>query len=293
VKSRQLAVLLIVAVVDPFFSRNIAGASDGTPPATTRIFNVRDHGAIGNGAADDTAAIVAAFSSACASGGGTIDVPAGTYIIDPAAATIPICSNLVVTGSGALKVKRDAGNYRHIFAATPLSAAVNDLTFTGITVDQNAAGNTTATIEVGDVRTHQFVWEIWAGTNIRFENMQLRVSGVDPVDVNGPAVSGVYVARNYIVFEKRSAQPEFDNSSIYIDGENFHITDNTFVSSAADEARTAIEVHTGSGSIAGNTIDGFSVGMNLVNVKSCSVIANDVRNAGYGISLWSTRTRRR
>jgi Pectate lyase superfamily protein len=279
VKPCLLAALLISASADPLQS-----------PAVANILNVRDHGATGGGTADDTAAVVAAFSTACASGGGTIYVPAGTYIINPAVAAIPICSNLVVTGSGTLKVKPDAGNYRHIFAATPLTAAVNNLTFTGITVDQNAARNTTARIEVGDLRTQQLVWEIQAGENLHFENMELHLSGVDPLDVNGPTVSDVYVAHNYIVFEKRPAQPEFDNSSIYIDGENFHVTDNTFVSSAPDLARTAIEVHSGSGSIVGNTIDGFSVGMNLVNVKSSTVTGNNVRNAGYGISLWSTTT---
>jgi Pectate lyase superfamily protein len=288
VKSFLLAALLISwSAAGPVRSPDTGGAADGT---LTNIVNIRDHGATGSGTVDDTAAVVAAFSSACASGGGTISVPEGTYIINPAVAVIPICSNLVVTGSGTLKVKPDAGNYRHIFAAIPLSAAVNNLTFTGITVEQNAARNTTARIEVDDRRTWQLVWEIQAGTNVHFENMQLHVSGVDPIDVNGPAVSDVYVEHNSIVFEKRAAQPEFDNSSIYIDGENFHVTDNTFVSSPADEARTAIEVHSGSGSIVGNTIDGFSVGMNLVNVKSSSVTGNNVRNAGYGISLWSTTT---
>jgi hypothetical protein len=81
--------------------------------------------------------------------------------------------------------------------------------------------------------------------------------------------------------------PEFDNSSIYIDGDNFHVTDNTFVSSAADQACTAIEIHTGAGSVNGNTIDRFSIGMNLVDLKSSSVTGNHIRNAGYGITLWS------
>jgi hypothetical protein len=162
------------------------------------------------------------------------------------------------------------------------------VTFTGINVDQNTSNNTTATIAVDDPGTHQLVWKIFAGTNVHFENMHLYVSGVDPIDVNGPTVSGVYIERNYIVFQKRAGQPDFDNSSIYVDGDNFHVTDNTFESTAADAARTAIEIHTGSGSVTGNTIDHFSTGMNLVNLKSSSVTGNNIRNAGYGISLWST-----
>ena len=192
-----------------------------------------------------------------------------------------------IHGPGTLKVKPDTGNYRAIFAASTPETAVNDVTFTGISVDQNAYNNTTATIDAGDDRTHQRIWQIFAGTNVQLERMRLYVSGVNPVDINGPAVSGVYVHRNYIEFQKRAGQPEFDNSAIYINGDNFHVIDNSFVSGASDQARTAIEIHTGSGSVSGNTIDRFSIGMNLVDLKSSSVTGNHIRNAGYGITLWS------
>jgi len=256
-------------------------------PAAAAV-SIRDHGAEGDGSTDDTSAIVAAFSAVCTSGGGRIRIPSGTYIFNPAAASIPICSDLVVQGPGTLKVKPDAGNYRAIFEPSPPEAEVNNVTFTGISVDQNTFSNTAATIDVGDVGTHQRIWQVFAGTNLHFENMRLYVSGVNPIDVNGPTVSGVYVNRNHIVFQKRAGQPEFDNSSIYIHGDNFHVTDNTFVSTAADAARTAIEVHSGSGSVSGNTIDQFSIGMNLVDLKESSITGNPGRNAGYGITLWST-----
>jgi hypothetical protein len=255
-------------------------------PASAAV-SIRGHGAAGDGSTDDTAAIVAAFSAVCAAGGGTIDIPTGTYIIDPAAASIPICSDLVVQGPGALKVKPDAGNYRAVFAPSPPEAVVNNVTFTGISVDQNTFSNTAATIDVGDVRTHQRIWQVFAGTNLHFENMRLYVSG-EPHRPKRPTVPGVFVSRNHIVFQKRAGQPEFDNSSIYIHGDNFHVTDNTFVSTAADAARTAIEIHSGSGSVSGNTIDQFSIGMNLVDLKASSITGNHVRNAGYGITLWST-----
>lgn len=256
--------------------------------ALASTVSIRDHGAAGDGATDDTSSIVAAFSAVCTSGGGTIYIPSGTYLIDPAAASIPICSDLVVHGPGTLKVRSEAGNYQTIFASTPPRAAVNNLTFTGIAVDQNAADNTTARIVVADVPTHQRVWQVFAGTNLHFENMRLYVSGVNAIVLNGPAVSGLYIRGNHVAFRKRAGQPEFDNSAIYIDGDNFHVTDNTFVSTAADAARTAIEIHSGSGSVIGNTVDYFRAGMNLVDLKSSAVTGNNVRNAGYGISLWST-----
>jgi hypothetical protein len=56
----------------------------------------------------------------------------------------------------------------------------------------------------------------------------------------------------------------------------------------ADAAVTAIEIHAGSGSVSGNTINFYSFGMNLVDLHGASVIGNSVRNAAYGISLWSS-----
>lgn len=47
-------------------------------------FNVRNHGGVGNGVADDTAAIVAADAAATAAGGGTVYLPAGTWMVNNA-----------------------------------------------------------------------------------------------------------------------------------------------------------------------------------------------------------------
>jgi pectate lyase-like protein len=289
-KQLVLAFIVLSGTVDSLF--RVSQAAGGAQPidGSQGIVNIREHGAVGDGSTDDTPSIVATFAGVCASGGGTIYIPAGVYIIDPAAASIPICSSLVVQGPGTLKVKPNAGNYRYIFAPNPVTAAVNDLTFNGITVDQNAADNTTATIQVADGGALQMIWQIYVGTGLHFENMHLYVSGVNSIDVNGVAISGVYIERNYVVFQKRPGQPAFDNSAIYVDGDNFHVNDNTFVSTIADAAVTAIEVHSGSGSVAGNTVDGYEFGMNLVNVHDASAIGNQVRNAAYGIALWSTRT---
>lgn len=48
------------------------------------IYNIRDYGAVGDGATNDTVAINAAIAAAGAAGGGTVYVPTGTYIIRPA-----------------------------------------------------------------------------------------------------------------------------------------------------------------------------------------------------------------
>ncbi|MFD3775656.1 glycosyl hydrolase family 28-related protein [Streptomyces sp. NPDC058612] len=82
----------------------LAGAAvvSGTPAAaataaggTPDWFDVKGHGAVGNGSADDTAAVQRALDAAAAAGGGTVYFPVGKYLVKPAA------------GNPALAVKAD------------------------------------------------------------------------------------------------------------------------------------------------------------------------------------------
>ncbi len=59
-------------------------------------FNVKSYGAVGNGSTDDTAAIQAAID-AVPSTGGTVFLPAGTYLVT---AALKLKSNLHIVGSG-------------------------------------------------------------------------------------------------------------------------------------------------------------------------------------------------
>lgn len=53
------------------------------PKIPDQTFNVRDHGAKGDGAADDTAALQATIDAARKAGGGTVEIPAGIYLSGP------------------------------------------------------------------------------------------------------------------------------------------------------------------------------------------------------------------
>ncbi len=89
--SALLAVPMMAAAGTAFAGVRLSGALAATatgayvPPVRTRgatIINVRDKGAVGDGIHDDTAAFQAAIN-ALPSTGGTVYVPAGTYLIDP------------------------------------------------------------------------------------------------------------------------------------------------------------------------------------------------------------------
>lgn len=60
---------------------------------TSKVFNVKAYGAIGDGVTDDTAAIQAAMTACATAGGGVVHVPAGTYkvtavLLKPAGVTL-------------------------------------------------------------------------------------------------------------------------------------------------------------------------------------------------------------
>src|SRR3954468_9511097 len=87
-RNSMLLAVPMMAAGSAFAGVRISGALTATayvPPVRTRgatIINVRDKGALGNGIHDDTAAFQAAIN-ALPSTGGTVYVPAGTYLIDP------------------------------------------------------------------------------------------------------------------------------------------------------------------------------------------------------------------
>jgi polygalacturonase len=67
-------IALLISIFSPQLSADAAGAAAKT------FFNVRDYGAVGDGKNLDSPAINQAIDAAVAAGGGTVLVPAGTYL---------------------------------------------------------------------------------------------------------------------------------------------------------------------------------------------------------------------
>jgi hypothetical protein len=83
----------------------------------TRIYNIRSHGAKGDGSTIDTAAVQAAIDACTRDGGGTVLVPAGTFVIG----TVELKSNVTLhlAASGKLLGSADGKQY-HAVDAIPL-----------------------------------------------------------------------------------------------------------------------------------------------------------------------------
>lgn len=73
------------------------------------LYNVLDFGAAGDGVTDDTAAIQAALTAACANGGGIVFVPAGVYLIS--AMLLITADNVQVQGAGWASIFMPAATF--------------------------------------------------------------------------------------------------------------------------------------------------------------------------------------
>src|SRR6202035_482469 len=100
----------------------IAGAPAKTATTSddlgTRVYNIRDFGAKGDGKTLDTAALQAAIDACTRDGGGTVLVPSGTFVVG----TTELKSNVILhlAASATLLGSGDGKDY-HAISAIPLS----------------------------------------------------------------------------------------------------------------------------------------------------------------------------
>lgn len=101
------------------------------PTGNVAEHNVKDYGAIGDGVADDTAAIAAAYTAAVAGGGGKVRIPAGTWLYS----TLTFASAAVlIEGAGptATKLRTTATTGNTITIGNPAApvagGGIRDLT---------------------------------------------------------------------------------------------------------------------------------------------------------------------
>jgi polygalacturonase len=124
---RQLLVALpAVFVAGPLW----AAAQRTAPPQRKRggaVVSVRDHGARGNGTSDDTDALQRAID-ALPDEGGTVEVPAGTYLIDPTRRpSLRNRMHLRLAPDAQLKAKPNAEERAYVLMA----ALVSDVEISG------------------------------------------------------------------------------------------------------------------------------------------------------------------
>jgi hypothetical protein len=228
--------------------------------------SIRSYGAKLDGMTDDLAAIQRNIDAAAAKGGGEVVIPAGTCLVKPTLTRfLTLKSGVRIVGDGRLLVR--CGPFTHLFYALHASnVRVEGLAF----VDEGERTDDTR-IFAG----------LYGGNGHRFEGLTLLTRGTQALVSNGPALCDSSVTDCAITF---AGGGDFDNSALYLHGSGVVAQGNRFFG----RGRTAIELH-GSGSVTGNTSDGYRVGMNLCSGDVSGPIAaggNVLRGCNSGIQLW-------
>jgi hypothetical protein len=270
-------------------------------------FNVMAYGAVGNGVADDTAAINATITAAGPSRG-IVFFPAGTYRIATWTGTPHTSGHRAITplpgitlrgasrAASVIKVANGVGDFFTIVGPPTPSTDLSDLTVENLTFDQNITNNivvSPATM-VADLNDRACV-VVYTGNRITIRSC--RFTNIDAVwctAVNGPNNTDVTISDNlYDSYGVSGAA--HDSSAIYTHALRAHIEDNTFVGTrSGNGARTAIETHGGGHVVTGNDITNFQTGMNITGIAKTQantigtlVACNNIRGADIGIHLWS------
>ncbi len=114
VRSTNAGAIETISEVNTFTTLAQGTGYNAPPPTNSLVVNVRDHGAVGNGTTDDTAAIQAAVNSVAGTGG-TVLVPAGTYRVIASASgnhpAISLGSNMTFKLDPGAILKLDGNDY--------------------------------------------------------------------------------------------------------------------------------------------------------------------------------------
>lgn len=213
--------------------------------------------------------------------GGTVDLPHGTFTVRP---TLRLQHGEQIVGHGTtLRVASGSGNYFAVLAGANRTTDLSGLAITGVTFDQNAAGNpihsVTALYKGGKPR---FVVFISRGTKIKITNDQFANTDNVNTIVTGGATADVTISDN--AFRKTTDAPMHDHSSIYTSGVGAVISNNTFTGRAAYAC--AIEVHNDKATITGNRIRGYYKAANI-GASDTTFRGNHVSRAANPVDVWS------
>lgn len=289
-----------------------------TTQTTGLSLQVKDaaFGAVGDGRTDDTAAIQRAINQASDAGGGTVNIPGGTYMINPIA--VDSVHGLMMRNNVTLKLADDA-----VLKALPTNTTHYSLISFVKVENANLVGGTL----IGERYQHTGQGGEWGhGVNIQ-SSQKVTVQDVTSKDFWG---DGFYIGQAWQVWDARSNQVALCNVTSVnnrrqglsiVDGTNIRVLNSTFsrTNGIAPQAGLDIEPENGNlvenvevrdsvfsenlgdgivltwgeqndASIKGVRLESNQVldnesGIMLHRAIGCQVINNTIRNAGNQLNM--------
>ncbi len=263
------------AAVGDFATAAQGAAVAGKVDKGAQIISVKDHGALGDGAADDTAEIQAAINAAISGGSMRVYFPAGTYLISGSGDMLTATAGIEMFGPGTIKVKNANGPWNAMFNMG--TADASGLYIHGLTWDGNATNNQPAPADVVasnyPAGKRRIAVRADYGTGIRIEGNTFIDHDCTWVFISANSAEDVRVLNNqFLKIGGLVASAQIhDHSTVYIDAVAYEVAGNTFSAYAAGVvsgtaslgAISPIDTHGPSQKIHHNTIIGYVYGGQL------------------------------
>ena len=280
-----LALLLTVSGIGTAGAQ-LYGSIDTAP------LNVKQFGAKGDGAADDTAILNKALAS-----GSAIVFPPGTYIVAPptpsaSAKILTVFPGQTITGYGGatIKIKNGAGIYETIM----YGALVPGFSCEGMTFDHNQANNNIGAANAAAagnaaVTGRRATFEL-GGANLRLVgNTTNNGQGVQDYFIGtggaGDSVRAYIVGNRWLAMGDNPQHFDYDNSTLYVTGSEPLIQGNYFQADFTKWARSAIETHATQQNVSNNTVVGYRILANITGASSVEDSLNSIVAGNIGKTM--------
>ena len=314
--TEELASVTLNGVVCPIVSWSntqvtctVPHTTSGTLTLTSKTNNVKDYGAVGSGAVDDTDAIQDAIDD-LPTDGSILYFPAGTYkVLAPGAGTYTILSladtNIKVMGDGiglsTIKVANACPTHKWVLGPTSGSTDLTGLEICDLTFDHNIANNP-ITNEPETATWKEFTCGTFVGSDISIHDLEvINASSRNNIVVNTyNDVSQTVTGNNCVIDNIIASGIGDDPNHIAHDASFFYIVMNGYSISNCDLScdterlpggQCAIEAHGTNYTIQNNIITNFKDGINVCGVDieadDCLVDNNTITGCLRGIDIYS------
>lgn len=213
----------------------------GDPPEVTgpkRWFSVINYGAIGNGVADDSAAIQSAINAAIAAGGGRVYIPRGEYLLGPVGTSgfytldVQNADGLIIEGDGprATRLKSATNVNKGPLAFTNCA----NVTVRDLTIDGNRANQSTPTghgirgqnmdhflldnVHILNAPGYGIGFQGLSFRDITFNNFYIENPNSDGIDFKNRAVLEADWNARILISNGQIVSPAFDKPGIDVRG---------------------------------------------------------------------------
>lgn len=251
-------------------------ASNGTERNLTSVIgdlgvSVKSFGAVGNGVADDTAAMQATITYVASLGGGTVYVPNGTYLISSALSITTKGLDIVGAGASSSTIRQTNATANGISVAIPSGTSVISNRIAALTIDHATTSTGAALVQSVVSSVHVY--------GCRLSNNTFRTGFKSTAGAALTVVSGSYINAN-----------SADANSVGIDcgsnGGQFIFTA-SFISGALNGAQLSVGTFLVTGCVlsgSGATGNGLSATATVgaLEVSGCSLTGGA---SGHGVSI--------